>query len=75
MNEDLNQDFELVNGSCLSVTLSISDCLISQFEATEFRYWSSNDQVIPAFEEAVSGMALGGIRRCTAFPMFRPLLC
>jgi len=26
-----------------------------------------NVQVIPAFEEAVSGMALGGIRRCCIY--------
>ena len=26
--------------------------------------WFLNGQVIPAFEEAVSGMSLGGIRRC-----------
>lgn len=32
-----------------------------------------NVQVIPAFEEAVSGMALGGVRRCCVLKIFDTL--
>lgn len=35
-----------------------------EFEASNFALLLSTVQVIAAFEEAVSGMALGGIRRC-----------
>ena len=38
-----------------------------KIEASNGALFLLNLQVIPAFEEAVSGMALGGIRRCCIF--------
>ncbi|XP_024018588.1 peptidyl-prolyl cis-trans isomerase FKBP19, chloroplastic-like, partial [Morus notabilis] len=37
-----------------------------------FKFRVGSQEVIPAFEEAVSSMALGGIRRCVASPIYQP---
>lgn len=47
-----------------SLVFSLAYCWTLKIEASNGALLLLNLQVIPAFEEAVSGMTLGGIRRC-----------